>query len=183
MPRSRSLRVATILASPGRQRVNRQIKLSVNRFWPLVSLLPIAAISWSGQVLSRPSSRVRSPGSSTGAVVLRSQTALTGSDRPRTIPAAGAGTPTCTDETCCTCQAARLSAFAPADRRWRRRSGSASGSEGERAVAAARAARRAALKPYRKFSHSYGAARRAAKDRVCPAGVRRLGQVSGQASS
>jgi hypothetical protein len=33
---------------------------------------------------------------------------------------------------------------------WRRRSGSASGSEGERAVSAARAARRAALKPYRK---------------------------------
>jgi hypothetical protein len=32
-------------------------------------------------------------GSPTGAVVLRSQTALTGSDRPRTIPAAGAGTP------------------------------------------------------------------------------------------
>jgi len=44
--------------------------------------------------------------------------------------------------------------FAPADRRWRRRSGSASGSEGERAVAAARAARRAALKQYRKFSHN-----------------------------
>ncbi len=42
--------------------------------------------------------------------------------------------------------------FAPADRRWRRRSGSGSGSEGVRAVAAARAARRAALKPYRKFS-------------------------------
>jgi hypothetical protein len=37
--------------------------------------------------------------------------------------------------------------------RWRRRSGSVSGSEGERAVSAARAARRAALKPYRKFSH------------------------------
>jgi len=43
--------------------------------------------------------------------------------------------------------------FAPADRRWRRRSGSASGSGGVRAVAAARAARRAALKAYRKFSH------------------------------
>ena len=49
---------------------------------------------------------------------------------------------------------ARFRAFAPADRRWRRRSGSASGSEGERAEAAARAARRAALKPYRKFSHA-----------------------------
>ena len=42
--------------------------------------------------------------------------------------------------------------FAPADRRWRRRRGSASGSYGVRAVLAARAARRAALKPYRKFS-------------------------------
>src|SRR5271157_5223070 len=40
-----------------------------------------------------------------------------------------------------------VSFFAPADRRWRRRSGSASGSEGERAETAARAARRAALKP------------------------------------
>ena len=44
--------------------------------------------------------------------------------------------------------------FAPADRRWPGRSGSASGSEGVRAVAAARAARRAALKPYRKFSQA-----------------------------
>jgi integrase len=35
--------------------------------------------------------------------------------------------------------------FAPADRRWRRCSGSASGSGGERAESAARAARRAAL--------------------------------------
>jgi hypothetical protein len=49
--------------------------------------------------------------------------------------------------------------FAPADRRWRRRSGSASGSGGVRAVAAARAAQRAALKPYRKFSHGSPAAR------------------------
>jgi hypothetical protein len=49
-------------------------------------------ISWSGQVRSRSSLRVRSPGSSADAVVLRSQTALTGSVRPRTIPAAGAGT-------------------------------------------------------------------------------------------
>jgi hypothetical protein len=40
-----------------------------------------------------------------------------------------------------------------ADRRWRRRSGSASGSEGERAEAAVRAARGAALKTYRRFSH------------------------------
>ena len=40
--------------------------------------------------------------------------------------------------------------FAPADRRWRRRSGSASGSGGVRAVAAARAARRAALKTVKK---------------------------------
>jgi hypothetical protein len=44
--------------------------------------------------------------------------------------------------------------FAPADRRQCRRSGSVSESEGERAEAAARAARRAALKPYRKFSHA-----------------------------
>ncbi len=50
-----------------------------------MSLLPIAANSWSGQVLSRSSSRVRSPGNSTDAVALRSQTALTGSDQPRTI--------------------------------------------------------------------------------------------------
>jgi len=48
----------------------------------------------------------------------------------------------------------RVSSFAPADRRWPGRSGSVSGSEGEGAVAAARAARRAALKPYRKFSHA-----------------------------
>jgi len=40
--------------------------------------------------------------------------------------------------------AAQFGVFAPADRR-RRRCGSASGSEGERAEAAARAARRAAL--------------------------------------
>jgi hypothetical protein len=62
------------------------------RPWPLVSLLPIAANSWTGQVLSRPSLRVRPPGSSTVAVALQSQTALTGSARPRIIPAAGAGT-------------------------------------------------------------------------------------------
>jgi hypothetical protein len=43
--------------------------------------------------------------------------------------------------------------FAPADRRWPGRSGSASGSDGQGAETAARAARRAALKPYRKFSH------------------------------
>jgi hypothetical protein len=46
--------------------------------------------------------------------------------------------------------------FAPADRRWRGRSGSRGGSVGERAVTAARAALRAALKPYRKFSHASG---------------------------
>ena len=56
--------------------------------------------------------------------------------------------------------APELSLFAPADRRWRRRSGSASGSGGVRAESAARAARRAALKDvqkvlkmYRRFSH------------------------------
>jgi len=37
---------------------------------------------------------------------------------------------------------------------WRRRCGSASGSCGERAVLAARAARRAALKPYRNFAQN-----------------------------
>ena len=68
--------------------------LSVRPAWPLVSLLPIAAISWSGQVLSRSSSRVHSPGISTGAGVLPPQTALTGSAGHRTIPAAEAGTPT-----------------------------------------------------------------------------------------
>jgi hypothetical protein len=46
--------------------------------------------------------------------------------------------------------------FAPADRRWRRRRGSAGGSDGVRAVLAARAALQAALKPYRKFSHVGG---------------------------
>jgi hypothetical protein len=90
------------------------------------------------------------PGTSAGAVDLRSQTALTGSDRPRTIPAAGAGMPACTDETCCM-SSGRFHPFAPADRRWRPRSGSGSGSGGVRAVAAARAARRAALKTVQKF--------------------------------
>ena len=66
-------------------------RLRTEMYLATLSLLPIAANSRSGQVLSRPTSRVRSPGSSTGAVVLRSQTALTGSDRSRTIPAAGAG--------------------------------------------------------------------------------------------
>ena len=128
----------------------------IGQTWPLVSLLPIAANSWTGQVLSRPSSRVRSPGSLTGAVALRSQTALTGSDRPRTIRQREQGRPAATDETCCRSSGPGFMLFAPADRRWRRRSGSGSGSEGERAVAAARAARRAALKPYRKFSHRLG---------------------------
>ena len=108
-------------------------------------LLPIAAISWSGQVLSRSSSRVRSPGSSTGAVVLRSQTALTGSDRPRTIWQREQGRPACADETCCMSSGPRLHISRQPPGVWRRRSGSASGSAGERAVAAARAARRAAL--------------------------------------
>ena len=62
------------------------LTLKCRASWPLASMLPIAAISLAGQVLSRPSSRVRSPGSPTGAVALRSQTALTGSDRPWTIP-------------------------------------------------------------------------------------------------
>ena len=66
-----------------------------------MSLLPIAAISWSGQVLSRSFSRVRSPGSSTDAVVLRSQTALTGPYRPRTIRQREQGRPAGTGETYC----------------------------------------------------------------------------------
>jgi hypothetical protein len=50
--------------------------------------------------------------------------------------------------------------FAPAARRWRRRSGSASGSGGVRAVSAARAARRGRLEePYRNFSHRLGPTR------------------------
>jgi hypothetical protein len=53
------------------------LKLSVNGSWPLMSLLPIGAITRSGQILSRPS-RVRSAGNSTGAVALRSQTGLDG---------------------------------------------------------------------------------------------------------
>jgi hypothetical protein len=85
--------------------------LSVNRPWPLVSLLPIAANSWSGQVLSRSSSRVRPPGSSTGVVVLRSQTALTGSVRPRTIPAAGSRDALAAQMNPAACQAARVSCF------------------------------------------------------------------------
>jgi hypothetical protein len=61
--------------------------------WPPVSLFPIAASTLAGQVLSRSSSRVRSPGSSTGLVVLRPQTALTGSGQPWTIPHREQGTP------------------------------------------------------------------------------------------
>ena len=76
-----------------------------------MSLLPIAANIRARQVLSRSSSRVRSPGSLTGAVVLRSQTALTGSDRPGTIPAAGAGTPPPARVKLAVYQAARLPAF------------------------------------------------------------------------
>lgn len=68
-------------------------RLSVNGPWPLVSLLPIAATSKPGQVLSRPTSRVRSPGRFTDAVVLRSQTDLTGSGPASDNIAAGAGTP------------------------------------------------------------------------------------------
>jgi hypothetical protein len=120
-----------------------------------VSLLSIAANSGTlGQVQSRPSSRVRLPRSSTGAVVLRSQTALTGSDRPGQFRQREQGRPTCTDETCCMSSGPSFMLFAPADRRWPGRSGSASGSEGQGAVAAARAARRAALKTYRKSAQT-----------------------------
>ena len=137
------------------RRATRALTLKRQPSWPLASMLPIAATSLAGQVRSRPSSRVRSPGSSPGGVVPRSQTALTGSDRPWTILQREHGHPAANARgNCCMSSAARKSPlFAPADRRWRRRSGSASGSGGERAVAAARAARRAALKTYRKFSH------------------------------
>ena len=71
----------------------------------------------------------------------------------------------------------RTSLVAPADRRWRRRCGSASESSGVRAVLAARAARRAALKPYRNFApmgHRWdswlGQLIRAASGYVCPVG-------------
>jgi hypothetical protein len=66
--------------------INRALALKRQPSWPLASMLPIAAISLAGQVQSRSSSRVPPPGSSTAAVGLRSQTALTGSDRPWTIP-------------------------------------------------------------------------------------------------
>ena len=117
-------------------------------------MLPIAAISLDGQVQSRSSSRVRPPGSSAGAVVLGSQTALTGSGRPWTIPQREHGYPAAELPETAVGQRRpeSLPSFAPADRRWRRRIGSVSGSCGVRAVLAARAARRAALKPYRKFS-------------------------------
>ena len=161
-PLNLHVRALRLAAAVLRRAVSSQVKpsardravavLSVNEPWPLASMLPIAANSWSGQVRSRPSSRVRSPGSSTGAVVLRSQTALTGSARPWTIRSGSRDAPQWTGELRRS-SGPGLLAFAPADRRWRRRSGSASGSEGVRAVSAARAARRAALKPYRKFSH------------------------------
>ena len=49
-----------------------------------------------------------------------------------------------------------LPPFAPADRRWARPARSPSGVPDVAAVSAARAAQRAALKPYRKFSHGVG---------------------------
>jgi hypothetical protein len=104
-----------------------------------VSLLPIAANSWSGQVLSRSSSRVRSPGNSTDAVALRSQTALTGSDQPRTIRQREQGRPRVHSGTYCVlsgpCFVIRASR--PALARPERR---ASESDGLGAEAAARAA-------------------------------------------
>jgi hypothetical protein len=102
--------------------------------WPLASMLPIAAISLAGQVQSRSSSRVPPPGNSTAAVGLRSQTALTGSDRPWTIPQREHGHPAAELPVTAVGQRRPESPlpFAPADRRWRRRSGSASGSEGVR---------------------------------------------------
>ena len=65
------------------RRLQAHPRLGMSR--PLVSLLPIAAISLDGQVQSRPSSCVRSPGRFADAVVLRPQTDLTGPARPWTI--------------------------------------------------------------------------------------------------
>jgi len=83
-------------------------------------------------------------------VALRAQTGLTGSARSRTIlQREQRQRPDGSNPVTAESQAAPSSVFfAPADWRWRRRSGS----EGERAVSAARAAQRAALKPYRKLS-------------------------------
>ena len=73
--------------------------------------------------------------------------------------AAGAWTPrSWAPGNCCRSMAAQsFLPFAPADRRWRRRSGSASGSAGVCAVSAARAARLGRLERlYRKFSQISG---------------------------
>ena len=56
------------------------------------------------------------------------------------------------------CSQREFLCFARSDRRWRRRGGSASGSRGERAELAARAARRAALTTYRRLFAQTGAA-------------------------
>jgi hypothetical protein len=69
-------------------------------------------------------------------------------------PAAGAGRPRLHDEPYWASSGTALLLFAPAARHWRRRSGSASGSGGERAVAAARAARRAALRNRTETAHT-----------------------------
>jgi hypothetical protein len=103
-------------------------------------MLPIAANSGTvGQVQSRLSSRVRSPGRFTDAVALRSQTALTGSARPGQYRQREHGHPLPPTDPECLLYVnggPGIFCFAPAARRWRRRSGSASGSVGERAVAA-----------------------------------------------
>jgi hypothetical protein len=109
--------------------------------WPLVPMLPIAAISVAGQVQSRSSSRVRALCSSTGAVALRPQTALTGSDRPWTIPQREHGHPAVEllEKMRLVNSGPTASCFSrQTPRRWRRRSGSASGSEGVRAESAGR---------------------------------------------
>ena len=128
------------------------------RSWPLVPMLPIAAATLAGQVQSRPSSRVRSPGNLTGAIGLRPQTALTGSARSRTIPQREQGRRLATDETPVTsCMPGGLPgsylrasrpALAPAV------AGAPAGAEACAPWRRRGRPVRAALKPYRKFSHA-----------------------------
>ena len=91
---------------------------------PLVPMLPIAAASLTVGLcwFCHPSSRVRSPGSFTDGVALRSQTALTGSARPWTIPQREHGPPAAAPGNC------RRSTAAEADRKWQHPRGRTYGS-------------------------------------------------------
>ena len=110
-----------------------------------------------GQVLSRPSSRLRSPGKLTGVVILRSQTDFTGPAQAGQSRPRDQDNPTCTCEPA-VCQAARI-------RPLRHPPGvgaavaAAPGGAEACAVVAARAARRAALKTYRSSHTAPGKAR------------------------